>query len=96
MSDKSPRGRRERKLVGDKPDFSAGAQRFIDGLQSIADTLKAKSDANYRALGWQSPEEVAAAQRVLELIREKSADPAPGTEAATLRSIHQVVSDLLE
>jgi len=91
---KDPR-RRERKLVG-KPDLGAGAQRFIDGLQSIADKLKEKSDANYRALGWQSPEEVAAAQRVLQLIRERTADPVPGTEAATLRSIHQVVSDLLE
>jgi hypothetical protein len=81
--------------VSEKPELPAGAQRFIDGLQSFADKLKAKADANYRALGWQSPEEVAAAQRVLQLIHEKSAAPTPGTEAATLRSIHQVVSDLL-
>ncbi len=81
--------------MSDVPNLPAALQRLLNGLQDTAAKLKAQSDANYRTLGWSSPEEVAAMRRMLLLIRDKTAAAEPGTEAAILRSIHQVVNDIL-
>jgi len=81
--------------MSDPPKLPDGVQRFLDRIQGVADKLKEQSDANYRSLGWSSPEEVATLIRDTALIRNKTAAAEPGTEAAILWSIHQVVNDIL-
>jgi hypothetical protein len=67
----------------------------LQSLQDLADKATKASHDIRRREGWIPPEEVEAYRAVLRRIQEKTADPTPGTEAAILRSIHQVVSDLL-